>query len=1050
MRFLVPRTLRFRLIILLSIAIAPAVAVAGYYLVHQYMELGAERQYEALSLNMFTFFLMVVLAFVLAALGSHFLIFRKIYVLIETTKELCAGNFGARTGLPYSGGELGELTRAFDILAESLEVQELQRRRSRDALRQSEQRFRTIFDSVNDAILVLDPVTSAILSANERACELTGYDLDELQRLSATELSSGEGPHAIDLVMELLEKVKTTGPRVAEWHIRSKAGRQFWVEVNSKRAVIDGKEIVLMTARDIVQRKETELALRESESRYRAFIANSSEGIFRIELQNPIPTQLPIQEQVERFYSYAYLAECNDEMARISGEETAEDIIGARMSDYLPRADRRNMEFVKSFIQSGYRLVEAESYRTETDGSEICLLNSLIGLVEKGCLTRAWGVQREITGQKQSEEKLRNLNQFNQEIISHARNGIIVYDTNMNYVLWNRFMEELTGVPAHEVLGKHAPDIFPHLREMGIDRLIRKALEGEICRSEDIFVNLPQSGKHVWMNSNFGPHFNTHGEIIGAIGIVTDIAYRKASEAEVERLGRRNQLILNAAGEGILGLDRDGRIEFANPTSAEMLGYEVDELIGRDLHRLIHFRNADGSENPSCDCPMTKTLTDGSPCRVRDELLWRKNGTAFPAAYASTPIIEDGQITGAVITFRDITARIKADEARQKLEGQLRQAQKMEAIGTLAGGIAHDFNNILTPIIGYCELSLQEIAKNSSLHGKIEQVLKSSLRAKDLVSQILTFSRKREQELRPVQISLVIGEALTFLRSSLPSTITIRRQIDPGADTGKVLADPTRIHQIVINLCANAAHAMGEKGGTLGVALSLKRIGPTPDRRFPELEPGNYLRLSISDTGHGIDEKSLQRIFEPYFTTKSPSEGTGLGLAVVYGIVKGLGGNISVKSQPGLGATFDVLLPLVVELEDAAIEGARKLSVGSGHILLVDDETAIVDLQKEMVEHLGYSATVKYNSLDALEAFRDNPGCFDLIITDQTMPQMTGVELAKEALKIRYDIPIIVCTGFSETIDDSRARTEGIRLVLMKPLLLHDLAEAIRRVLAKE
>jgi len=1047
MRFLVPRTLRFRLIILLSIAVAPAVAVAGYYLVQQYTVLDSETQYGAPSLNMVTFFLVVVLGFVLASLGSHFLIFRKIYVLIETTKELCAGNFGARTGLPYSGGELGELTRAFDILAESLEVQEIQRRRSRDALRQSEQRFRTIFDSVNDAILVLDPATSAILSANQRASELTGYDLEELHGLSAAQLSSNEGPHTIDLVMELLKKVKTTGPQVAEWHIRSKAGRQFWLEVNSKKAVIDGKEIVLMTARDIGERKETELALRESESRYRAFIANSSEGIFRIELQNPIPIHLPIHEQVEQFYSQAYLAECNDEMARISGKQNAEDIIGARMSEYLPRTDTRNIEYVKSFIKSGYRLVEVESFRTEADGHEVCLLNSLIGLVERGCLTRAWGVQREITEQKQSEEKLRNLNQFNQEIISHARNGIIVYDTNLNYVLWNRFMEELTGVSAHEVLGKYAPDVFPHLREMGIDDLIRKALQGEICRSDDVFINLPQSGKQVWMNSNFGPHFNTHGEIIGAIGIVTDIAYRKASEAEVDRLGRRNQLILNAAGEGILGLDRDGRIEFANPASAEMLGYGVDELIGKDFHRLIHFRNADGSEKLSCDCPMSKTLIDGSPCRVRDESIWRKNGTAFPAAYASTAIVEDGRITGAVITFRDVTARKTAEEARQKLEGQLRQAQKMEAIGTLAGGIAHDFNNILTPIIGYCELGLKEIGDNSSLHNKIEQVLKSSLRAKDLVSQILTFSRKREQELRPVQVSLVIGEALTFLRSSLPSTITIRRQIDPGADVGKALADPTRIHQIVINLCANAAHAMGERGGTLGVALSLSKIGPTPDRRFPELEAGQYLKLSISDTGHGIDEKSLQRIFEPYFTTKSPTEGTGLGLAVVYGIVKGFGGSISVKSKPGLGATFDVLFPLVAELEDAAVERTQKLPVGSGHILLVDDEEAIVDLQKEMVEHLGYRATVRYNSLEALDAFRNDPWSFDLIITDQTMPQMTGVELAREALKVRGDIPIIVCTGFSEAIDDSRAKTEGIRSVMMKPLLLHDLAEAIGHVL---
>lgn len=1048
-RFLVPRTLRFRLIILLSVAIAPAVAAAGYYLIRQYTGVGAETQYEALSLNMLIFGLIVAITFVLAVVGSHFLLFRRIDVLIETIKELERGNLGARTGLPYSRGELGELARASDNLAESLELQELERRRSRDALCRSEQRFRTIFNSVNDAILVLEPVTSVILDANERACELTGYDLDELLGLSVAELSSADGDKDGELVLELLEQVKTAGPQVAEWHIRSKAGRLFWVEVNSKRAVVDGKEIVLVTARDIAKRKETEEALRESESYYRAFIANSSEGIFRIELPGPISVHLRVDKQVDQFYAGAYLAECNDEMARILGKMRAKDVIGTLVSEYLPRADARNVEYVRSFIQSGYRLVEAESYRRKDNGGEIYLLSSLVGLVEQGFLTRAWGVQREITEQRLSEEKLRNLNRFNEEIISSARNGIIVYDTNLNYVVWNRFMEELTGVPAHEILGRHAPSVFPYLRAVGFDELIRKALVGVSCRSEDVSITIPQTGKHVWVNANFGPHLNIHGEIIGVIGIITDIAYRKASEAEVERLGRRNQLILNAAGEGILGLDKNGRIEFANPASAEMLGYGVDELLGKDLHEFIHHTKEDGANYPTSDCPMNTTLMDGSPCRVREELLWKKNGTAFPSAYASTPIIEDGQITGAVITFRDVTARIRWEEDRQKLESQLRQAQKMEAIGTLAGGIAHDFNNILTPIIGYCELSLKEIEKDSNLYAKIEQIFKSSLRAKELVNQILTFSRKREQEFRPVQVGLVIGEALAFLRSSLPSTITIRRLIDPDAGCSKVLSDPTRIHQIILNLCANAAHAMGDKGGTLGVELSLEKIGPNRDRQFPGLVPGDYLKLSVSDTGHGIDEVSLRRIFEPYFTTKSPSEGTGLGLAVVYGIVKSLGGGVSVKSKPEQGATFDVVLPVIAEFENVAAEGARKLSVGSGHILLVDDEAAIVDLQKEMVEHLGYRATARYSSVDALDAFRENPGGFDLIITDQTMPQMTGVELAREALKIRADIPVIVCTGYSENIDEDRVRAEGLRSVLMKPLLLHDLAEAIRDVLDK-
>ncbi|MFZ2447939.1 MAG: PAS domain S-box protein [Syntrophobacteraceae bacterium] len=991
--------------------------------------------------------LVIVLAFSGMAVGSHLFILPNVKTLTDATKQLCAGNLSVRTGLPYGGGELGELAEAFDRMAETLELRGEERERSRKALLESEHKFRTIFNSVNDAILVLDPATGAILDANQRLCELSGYTREQVKGFGPAELSSGEAPYRGEEAVKWLVKAKTEGPQVFEWHAKDKAGRLFWMEANLRAAVIGGKDVVVLTARDTTKRKKAEIALRESESRYRAFIENSSEGIFRIELERPIPIALPEDDLIEEFYSSAYLAECNDEMAHIYGLEKAEDIIGSRMSEFLPRTDAHNVEYLAAFVRSGYRLVEAESYRKDMNGQEIRFSSSLIGEVEDGRLLRAWGVQREITLQKQAEENLRNLYRFNNEIISSARNGILVYDMNFNYVLWNRFMEEMTGLAAASILGKNALEEFPHMREQGVDKLIRRAMAGESCQSGDINFVVPHTGKEVWMIANYGPHYNTRGEIIGVIAIVTDITGRKTSEAEVERLGRRNQLILNAAEDGIIGLDTKGGCVFANPASAGMLGYEIDEMIGRDIHQLIHHHKADGSSYPATECPMSKTLADGIRCRIRDEVLWTKDGGSFPAVYSSTPIVENGEVTGAVLTFRDVTARRKAEEARKNLRDQLRQAQKMEAIGTLAGGIAHDFNNILTPILGYCELCLHEVENNSSLYRKIDQVLKSSLRAKDLVSQILAFSRKNELELRPVQVSLIVKEALNFLRSSLPSTIIIRRQVDPDALQGRVLADPTRIHQIMINLCTNAAHAIGEKGGTLGVSLGLHEIESIGDRRHSDLAPGDYLMLSVSDTGCGIDEELQQRIFEPYFTTKGSGEGTGLGLAMVYGIVKGLGGSVSVTSKPGQGATFDILLPLARAPVETMVEVAPVLPVGSGRILLVDDEPAVVDLQKEMLEHLGYEATVRYSSLDALEAFRANPKKFDLILTDQTMPQMTGVELAREALKICPGIPIILCTGFSESIDEPRARAEGIKGFLMKPLLLHEMAAAIRRVL---
>lgn len=993
-------------------------------------------------------FLVLLLAFFGMALGSHLFILPNVRALTDATKQLRAGNLNIRTGLPHEGGEFGELAAAFDQMAQSLESKEDEQKRSREALLESEHRFRTIFDSVNDAILVLHPSTGLILDVNKRGCELSGYEREQLKGRGAAELSSGVEPYTGKEAQKWLGKAVMEGPQVFEWEVRNRMGLLFWAEVNLRGAVIGGKNVMLLTVRDVTRRKKAETALRQSESRYRAFVANSSEGIFRIELEKPIPISIPEEEIIERFHGSAYLAECSDEMARICGLERVSDMVGSRVSEFLSRSDPRNIEYLKSFIRSGYRLVEAESYRRNMNGGEICLSSSLIGVIENDRLVRAWGVQREITRQKKAEEKLRNLNRFNQEIISSARNGILVFDVDLNYVLWNRFMEEMTGLSSESVVGKSALDVFPPVREQ--EFLLKKALAGEHCRSGDIHYILPGARKEVWMIADYGPYFNTRGETIGVMGIVTDITERKAAEAQIERMNRRNRLILDAAGDGIIGMDRNGRCIFMNPASAEMLRCETDEIIGEDVHRLIRGASAECCSSPVSECTISMTLSHGSMCRITDGVMMRKDGGIFPVIFTSTPIVEEGEITGAVITFRDVTEQRKAEEARKRLEEQLGQAQKMEAIGALAGGIAHDFNNILTPIIGYCEMCLQEVTKGEGLYRKISQVLKSSLRAKELVSQILAFSRKGEQEIKPVQLSLIVKEALNFLRSSIPSTIEIRRRIDPEAASGKVLACPTRIHQIMINLCTNAAYAMGEKGGTLDVAVSRYEFGAGGGHGSVELDPGSYLKLIVSDTGHGIDEEIQHRIFEPYFTTKPAGEGTGLGLSVVYGIVKSLGGDISVTSEPGQGAVFEVLLPMAEVPAETAEDIDQNLPAGIGHILLVDDEPAIVEMQREMVEHLGYRATVKHGSLEALDSFRADPHGFDLIMTDQTMPHMTGNELAGEALKIRGDIPIILCTGFSETVDAKTAKEDGIRGFLMKPLSLRAMAYEISRVLKGE
>jgi len=396
---------------------------------------------------------------------------------------------------------------------------------------------------------------------------------------------------------------------------------------------------------------------------------------------------------------------------------------------------------------------------------------------------------------------------------------------------------------------------------------------------------------------------------------------------------------------------------------------------------------------------------------------------------------------------KDLTERKQAEAEKIILESQLRQAQKMESIGTLAGGIAHDFNNILSSVIGYTELTIDDLPVGSLARKNLSSVLKAGERAKNLVSQILTFSRQSEQIHVPIQIHIIVKEALKLIRSSLPATIDIYQRIN---DSGYVMADPTQIHQIVMNLCTNAFHAMQDTGGVLTVTLFQKDINEANSARYPELSPAPHVVLCIKDTGSGMKKSIVERIFEPYFTTKEKGKGTGLGLAVVHGIIKAHCGTINVESVPGKGSSFYVWLPSVegCQAEKAVVE--RQQLVGMEHILVVDDEIDLVKLEQQMLERLGYKVTAFTDSKKALEMFSAAPLDFDVIITDMTMPNITGDLLAKEMIKIRSNIPVILCSGFSEKIDEEKAEAGGIKRYIIKPVTRNDIAKAVREVLEIE
>jgi PAS domain S-box-containing protein len=395
----------------------------------------------------------------------------------------------------------------------------------------------------------------------------------------------------------------------------------------------------------------------------------------------------------------------------------------------------------------------------------------------------------------------------------------------------------------------------------------------------------------------------------------------------------------------------------------------------------------------------------------------------------------------------NITDLKKAERARIALELQLGQKQKMEAVGTLAGGIAHDFNNILAAMQGYAELSLDDLSEDNPVKDNLEQIMSCVSRATKLVKQILTFSRKdqQEQEKQPVQISSIVKEVLGMLRSSLPATIKICRKIQ--AEYGTVMADPTQIHQVLVNLCTNASHAMRDNGGLLEVSLVDVSVEAETNVGAEHLSPGTYMKLTVKDTGCGMDNEVMQHIFDPFFTTKNVDEGTGLGLSVVHGIIKSHDGAITVSSQQGEGTTFDILLPKM-DRDQAEDSHPHEADVDKRTVILVvDDEEMMVDVTRKTLEKLGHVVVAKTNSIDALELFQENPEKFDLIITDQVMPNMMGVELARNLTSIRPGIPIILCSGFPEKVCVEELKSAGIKEFITKPVTRQQISETVQKIL---
>lgn len=545
--------------------------------------------------------------------------------------------------------------------------------------------------------------------------------------------------------------------------------------------------------------------------------------------------------------------------------------------------------------------------------------------------------------------------------------------------------------------------------------------------------------------------------IIAIVFTLTTILFAKilfkSRETELLHVESKRLAQEKARLEGVIKGTRAGTWEWNIQTGqtifnerwAEIIGYSLKELTPISIDTWINNTHPDDLDSSN---EMLQKHFNGetdyydSECRMK-----HKNGQWIWILDRGKVIswTDDGKPQWMFGTHIDITSRKLAEEEREKLQAQLNQVQKMESIGNLAGGIAHDFNNILFPIVGMSEMLLEDLPTGSPEWENVQEILKAGMRGSDLVKQILAFSRQSEHKIIPTRIQNVFKEVIKLSRAIIPTNIEIYQDIQQ--DCGMVMADPSQIHQIGMNIVTNAFHAIGDTGGKISVKLR-QTVLETLEPSDITLSPGIYAVLSVSDTGHGISEDLIGKIFDPYFTTKEQGKGTGLGLAVVYGIVKEHKGKIKVYSETGKGTTFDIYLPLMEKFDGTeALMKTEGCQGGNERILLVDDEESVARLEAQMLTRLGYNVTFHVSSYKALGAFQNNPDAFDLIITDMTMPEMTGDQLAIEILLIKPDIPIIICTGFSERINKEQAENIGLKGFLMKPVVKSDMAKMVRKVL---
>ena len=755
-----------------------------------------------------------------------------------------------------------------------------------------------------------------------------------------------------------------------------------------------------------------------------------------------------MEKEVERIFNFSldmigsgnlqgYFTKINSSFMKILGY-TQKEILEKPFIEFVHDDDVEKTKQALADAAKGKNEIYIENRYKGKDGSYRWIEWKVLSIVKKNTFI---AVGRDVTARKQVEEVLRESEEKFRTIFISAPLGIAIARPDGRFIEVNDSGCRMLGY-SNETLKEMSfldityPDDRGEIRE-----LADKVWDGknDFYQAEKRY--LKKDGSPLWATINASAIRDSRGKVQYWIGIMQDISQRKQAEDALKESEEQYRLLMNNLPGIVFKGFKDWSVEFYDNRIEGLTGYNMHQFNSGKKKWLDLIVKEDAE---SAKQTFIKALkTDKS--YVRNYRLVIKDGNIIWIQERGYIVCNpNGDIEYVSGVFYDITDRKEAEEDKKKLEDQLLQAQKMESIGTLAGGIAHDFNNILGIILGNTELAMDDVSEWHPARHNLQEVQTAGLRAKDVVRQLLSFARKTRLEKKPTNVIPIIKESLDLMRSSIPTSIEIRQNMPKDIDT--ILADPTQIAQILINLSTNADHAMPD-GGILEISLKNLELDKDNAVQHPDLGPGRYVHLTVSDTGHGISQEEIDRVFDPYFTTKEIGKGTGLGLSVIHGIVKSHGGVISIESELGRGTTFHIYFPVTDKEEVIETESAEELPTGNEKILFIDDEESIGYVGRIRLEQLGYQVETRMNPVEALELFRSQPDQFDLIITDMTMPKMTGDKLTREILNIRPKIPIILCTGFSEKINGEKAKEIGAAGYLDKPHFKRDLAIRVRQAL---